>query len=326
MLKFLHKYGRLLGAIAPLAMLSPALAQNAGPATPLRIIVPYAAGGGTDAVARTLADSLRTVLHRDVIIDNKPGAGGLLGLRALQSAKPDGDTLLLRDSGFVVAPMVQKAANYNPLTDIVPVASLARIEMLMMVPKEVPANNVAEFIAWAKNQPGGVNVANPGINTGGHMAGELFGLRTGVKVISIAYKGAAETGIALKQGDAKMQINVISDFVHGQIEAGNVKVIGVAANQPSEFAPGVGLVKDTVPNFSFEGFYGLLAAPGVPKDRLAVIEAGVKTALNDPKVRERFAGVYTSPAFKPGSELAKDMVKQQAFYRGVVQELKLEAQ
>ena len=325
MLKLLRNCLCLFSALASVALLPPALAQT-GAAPPLRIIVPYAAGGGTDVVARTLADSLRGVLHRDVLIDNKPGAGGLVGLRALQSAPPNGDTLLLRDSGFVVAPMVQKPANYDPLTDIVPVASLARIEMLMMVPKDVPANNVAEFIAWAKSQPGGINVANPGVNTGSHMAGELFGRRTGVKVISVAYKGAAETGMALKQGDVKMQINVISDFVHGQIAAGNIKVIGVAVNQPSEFAPGVGLVKDSIPNFSFEGFYSLLAAPGVPREKLAVLEAGVKTALTDPKVRERFAAVYTRPAFKSGIETAKDIVKQQDFYRLVVQELKLEAQ
>jgi tripartite-type tricarboxylate transporter receptor subunit TctC len=322
----LSGFARLLGACVLVAAGHAAFAQLSPATPPLRIIVPYAAGGGTDVLARTLADSMRNTLKREVIVDNKPGAGGLLGLRALQAAPANGDTLMLRDSGFVVAPMVQKTARYDPLTDLVPVAGVGRIEMLMMVSKDVPAGNLPEFIAWAKAQPNGITVANPGVNTGGHMAAELFARRTGVRVVSVAYKGAAETGMAVSQGDAKMQVNIVTDFLLGQIKAGNVKVIAVAANQRSPFMPEVPLVKDTIPGYSFEGFYALMAIPGTPKDKIDQIARAVKIAVGEPAVRERLAGVYVAPAFRGAADLARDIAAQQAFYKGVVQELKLEPQ
>lgn len=319
----LPRLARLIGACLLAAASQIGFAQST---PPLRIIVPYAAGGGTDALARSLAESMRNTLKRDVVVDNKPGAGGLLGLRALQAAPPNGDTVMLRDSGFVVAPMVQKSANYDPLTDLMPVASVGRIEMLMMVSKDVPARNLHEFIAWAKTQPNGITVASPGVNTGGHMAAELFARRTGVRVIHVPYKGAAETAMAIAQGDAKMQVNVVTDFLLGQIKSGNVKVIAVAANQRSPFMPEVPLVKETIPGYSFEGFYSLVAAPSTPKDRIDLISRAVETALSEPSIRERLSGLYVAPMFRNAADLARDIAAQLAFYKGVVTELKLEAQ
>lgn len=320
------RLARMIGVCVLAAAGLSAFAQSAPAESPLRIIVPYAAGGGTDALARTLAESMRGTLKRDIVVDNKPGAGGLLGLRALQAAPPTGDTLMLRDSGFVVAPLVQKTANYDPITDLMPVASVGRIEMLMMVSKDVPAKNLQEFITWAKAQPNGIAVANPGVNTGGHMAAELFSRRTGVRVVNVPYKGAAETGMAVAQGDAKMQVNVVTDFLLGQIRAGNVKVIAVAANQRSPFMPEVSLVKDTIPGYSFEGFYSLVAMPGTPKDKIDQVAKAVETALGETVVRERLAGLYVAPAFRNAADLARDIAAQQAFYKGVVTELKLEPQ
>ncbi|HVZ45201.1 MAG TPA: tripartite tricarboxylate transporter substrate binding protein [Ramlibacter sp.] len=296
-------------------------------ARPLKIIVPYPAGGQTDAMARILADSMRKTLHRPVVVDNKPGAGGLIGLHALQAAPADGDTVLMRDLALVIAPMLQKTATYNPNTDIVPVATVGRSDLFLMVPKDVPAKTVPELIAYAKTLPGGISAGNNGINTGAHIAAALFGKRTGVNVVHVPYKGSADATMALITGDSKFQFNTTTDALASHIKDGSVRIIATAAPVVSTFAPGAPPVSQFIPGaWPFEGYFSVFAVPGVAPEKLGAITKALELAVAEPGTRERFAALNVQTLYKPPAEVAKDIVRYQSMYRDLIKELGLEPQ
>ncbi len=302
-----------------------AIAQSSG-GTPLRVIVPYAAGGQTDVMARVIGEFMQKTLQRPVIVENRPGAGGLIGLKTLQTSPADGNTLLFRDSGFVAAPLLLKAADYDPLKDLQPVASVGRSDMFFMVSKDVPAKTIPEFIAWAKTQPNGVTAANNGQNTGAHLAAALFGKRTAINVIHVPYKGVVETVTALITGDAKMQINVMTDALAGQISKGNVRLLAAASTAPSAFAPGLPRVSETVANFGFDGFFAFLALPAVPTERVDAIAKAVELALTDATTLDKLQKLSVYPVYRGPRELGSDIARQYRFYKGIVDELGVEAQ
>lgn len=185
----------------------------------MRIVVPYAAGGQSDLLARALAQSLSKTLDRNVIVENKVGAAALIGTRAVQTAAPDGNTILFHNSGFVALPLLTKTATYDPDKDFVPVSMVGYSPNFLMINGNVPAKTLPEFIAWAKSQPDGIAAANSGIGSAGHLAAQLFGKRAGVKIVHVPYKGTAETQTALIAGDVQMQLTSSTEVITQQAKA-----------------------------------------------------------------------------------------------------------
>src|ERR1700759_844547 len=211
----------------------------------VRIVVPYAPGGQTDSMARLLAEPMQKVLGRTVIIDNKPGASALIATKSVQSAPPDSDTLLFHNSGFVALPMLNKAATYNPITDFDAVAMVGNSPNILMVVDSVPARSVAEFIAYAKTVPQGIDCGNSGINSGGHISAMLLEKMAGIKLNHIPYKGSAEVTRALLSGEIKMQVSVTTDSLNPYIKNGKIRMLGVASKEPSALTPNVPPIAQT---------------------------------------------------------------------------------
>lgn len=316
---------KLLAALLlPLALLQPALAQDRG--TPLRIVVPYPAGGQADALARALANAMAAPLGRSVIVDNRPGAGGLIGTRAVQSAAADGNTILFHNSGIVSLPMLQKGANYSVLRDFAPVAYVGTGPNMLMVHQSVPAQTVPEFIAWAKAQGGGVEAANPGIGSGGYLMAKMFEKETGIKLVHVSYKGAAETAHALVGGEVKMQVTTTTDALNAQIKAGKVRILAVASEKPTPLAPGVPTLNQTLPGFSIDGWNGVFAPAGTPANRIAELSSAIKVAMADPEVRRKFMGVYIEPGYQPPEEFARSIERMTTFWRKTIDDLGIQPQ
>ena len=165
-----------------------AVAAQGYPSKPVRLIVPYAAGGGSDFVARIIGVKLNEALGQAVVVDNRPGAGGLIGAEVAARAPADGYTLLLADASFTISPVVNKKASYSATKDFVPIALVADTPYVFMTPSTEPASTLQEFVALAKSQPGKISIGSAGNGSGSHLAGELFQLNAGLKLIHIPYK------------------------------------------------------------------------------------------------------------------------------------------
>lgn len=195
------------------------------PAAPIRIIVPAAAGGTVDSMARMLAEAMRPKLGV-VVVENKAGAAGLIGTKYVQNGPSDGRTLLFAQQGFISVPLVQPGG-YEPFQDFRPVGIYARSPNFLMVHHSVPATTLPEFIAYAKSLPGGIDAANAGINSAGHLHTAWMARHAGIKVNHIPYKGVAETAQALLSGQVQMQLTATTEALNAQAREGKVRIIAM---------------------------------------------------------------------------------------------------
>lgn len=305
--------GAAIGSLA-----APAFAQE----RLVRIVVPYAAGGQTDSMARLIAEPMQKKLGRTVIVENKPGAAALIATKYVQGLPPSGDALLFHNSGFAALPLLNKSANYDPVADFEAVAKVGESPNLLMITDVIPSRTLAEFIAYAKANPG-LECANSGINSGGHISAMLFEKLTGVRFTHVPYKGTAEVARALVGGEVKLQISTTSDPLNPYIKNGKIRVLGTSGKEPSSLVPGVQPIGATVPGYLVEGWFGLLTSPKTPlKARQEVAEA-VDEALRDPTIRERYASLYMEIKFLGPEKFAGEIKESVTFFRGVVEKLQL---
>ena len=220
---------KTLGAAALAAGAWPALAQD----RPIRIVLPYSAGGQTDTASRLIGNHMQKTLGRPVITDNRPGGGALIATRYVQAAPPDGDTLLFYNWGFVTLPMLQKAATYDPLKDFDAVCMVGNGPNFLMVTDAVPAKTIPEFLAYARSLPHPIECANSGINTGGHIAAALLEKLADIKILHVPYKGSADVTTALITNQVKMQVSVTTDPLNPYIKSGRVRILGIATRLKS---------------------------------------------------------------------------------------------
>jgi tripartite-type tricarboxylate transporter receptor subunit TctC len=289
----------------------------------VRIVVPYAPGGQTDSMARLLAEPMQKVLGRTVIIDNKPGASALIATRYVQSAPPDSDTLLFHNSGFVALPLLNKAATYNPTTDFDAVAMVGNSPNILMVVDSVPAHSVAEFIAYAKTVPQGIDCGNSGMNSGGHISAMLLEKMAGIKLNHIPYKGSAEVTRALLSGEVKMQVSVTTDSLNPYIRNGKIRMLGIASLEPSALTPNVPPIANTLPGYVIDGWFGMLTSAQTPLEKRQTMSAAIKTGLESPVLRERFLALYMDIIYQGPEEFGKSIKDSQKFFGKVVNELGL---
>ena len=292
----------------------------------LRIVVPFPAGGIIDAMARLLANAVAGTLNRSVIIDNRPGAAGLIGTRAVQLALPDGATLLFQYIGLVGLPFTQKGANYDPIKDFAPIAMVAEGPAFLVVHHDVPAKTVAEFIEYAKTIPGGIESATSGPGGGSHMWTMLFDKRAGINLIPVPYKGGAEQTRAVISGEAKVLISNMSEALSGQVKAGTVRLLAVASEQPSALAPGLPSIHQTLPGFVVEGWNGVFAPAGTPPAIVDTISAAIKKAVEQPAFAAKLSAMYVEAKYAGPVEFARIMGTTTEFWRKVVTDLEITPQ
>jgi tripartite-type tricarboxylate transporter receptor subunit TctC len=254
----------------------------------VRVIVPYPPGGNADITARVMGQWLSERLGQPFIIENRPGAGSSIGTEAVVKAPPDGHTLLLVTDGNAINATFYDTLNYNFLRDIAPIASVVRVPSVMEVNPSFPAKTVPEFIAYARANPGKINMASVGNGTGPHMAGELFKMMTGVDMVHVPYRGGAAAMTDLLGG----QVQVFFPGVPGSIEYikdGKLRALAVTTAARLPALPDLPTVADFVPGYEASAVFGIGAPKNTPVEIIEKLNKEINTALADPTIKARFA-------------------------------------
>jgi tripartite-type tricarboxylate transporter receptor subunit TctC len=258
------------------------------PTKPLRLIVGVAAGGANDTVARLVAQALAERLGQPVVVENRPGAGGNIGLEAVVNAPPDGHTLLFATSTNALSASFYDNANVNFARDIAPVASLVRGPLIMEVNPSFPAKTIPEFIAYAKANPGKINMASAGIGNLTHVAGELFMMLTGTRFTHVPYRGGAPAVADLIGGQVQVYFDGISGSL-AYIRAGKLRALGVTSAQRADVLPDVPSIAEFVPGYEAAGWYGIGVPREVPAEIVDRLNKDINASLADPKLKARLA-------------------------------------
>jgi tripartite-type tricarboxylate transporter receptor subunit TctC len=286
---------RLLRAasVCMLALLSAiAGAQDAArdyPTKPIRFLVPYPPAGGTDIVARTLTEPLSQVLGQPIIIDNRGGAAGNLGTDLAAKAPADGYTVLFTLSSHTINPRLYDKLPFDVEKDFVPVSLAAMIPQILVVNPTVPVNNVKELIALARSQPGKLNYASVGTGSPGHIAGELFKLKTGVDMVHVPYKGGGPAVTDTLGGQVQLLFVSLPAALQ-YVKAGRLRALAVTSDQRSVAAPDIPTIAESgVPGYESAAWFGFMAPAGTPREVIARLHKEVVAILRTPDIRERLA-------------------------------------
>jgi tripartite-type tricarboxylate transporter receptor subunit TctC len=271
-----------------------ASAQSAFPAKPVNILVPYAAGGGVDILARTLGDVVSRQWGQTVVVENRPGAGGVVASQALVSAPPDGQTLIVVASGHATNPFLYAKIPYDTFKDFTPISLLASSPNILLVRAASPFKNLSEVIAQARAKPGSLSVGHAGNGTSTHLAGELLKSLAKVDIEAIPYKGGAPAINDLLGGQIQLSFNNGPESV-GQIEAGTVRALAVTSGARAPFLPDVPSVSEIVPGYDTEVWWGLLGPSGMPPELVDKLSHDFVAALNTDAVKQRLAKLGASP-------------------------------
>ena len=291
-----HKCGRLLVIVFLLALVGPGAFAESYPNRPIRLIVPFAAGGLNDVVARLVGPYLEKSLGQPVIIDNRPAASGIVGTEATAKAPPDGYTLLMVASSFTVVPATNPKVPYDAERDLAPIGLVAKNPLLFLVTPKVPAHSLVEFVALAKANPGKFNYASPGAATQTHVIVELFSQKAGIKLQHIPYRGGSPAMTAMVAGDT--QFTAISTLLSlPQIQAGALRAIATGGLEREPQLPDVPtVVEQGYPGFEVIQWIGLLTTAGTPGEIIARLNTELNRALRDPDLIARFAQQGIAPA------------------------------
>lgn len=275
------------GPILPL-LATPAASQNTG--RTIRIVVPFAAGGGNDVFARQIAQGLTELRGQSVVVDNKPGAGGNLGTELVVRSAPDGATLLLGHSGtLAINQSLYPKLGFNTQRDLMPLAMFASSPLVLVVNPALPAKTVSELIALARARSGQINYASSGSGTGAHLTGELFGLKSNTKIVHIPYKGTAPALTDVIGGQVQMMFSVVPAVLQ-HIASGRLRALAVTSEKRLPGLPQVPTVAESgLPGFESSLTYGLLAPAGTPEAMVNELSAQILKAAATPAFLERLA-------------------------------------
>jgi tripartite-type tricarboxylate transporter receptor subunit TctC len=281
--RFLH-----LATGAAVLPLAPNVARaQAYPTRPVRIIVTFAAGAANDVNGRLIAQWLSERLRQPFIVENRPGGGGNIGAAEVIRSRPDGYTLLFLSISHSINENFYNNLPYSIVRDITPIASLFRASYVMVVNPSVPAKSVPEFIAYAKANPGKINMGSQGIGSIGHLAGELFKLLTGIEMVHVPYRSSALALAEVVSGQMHVQFATSTDSVP-QVRGGHVRALGVSSATRSSALPDVPTIAESVPNFEFESWAGFAGSKNIPREIVDVLNKEINAGLAQPQVKTRF--------------------------------------
>jgi tripartite-type tricarboxylate transporter receptor subunit TctC len=271
-----------------------ASAQSPFPSEPVHIFVPYSAGGGVDILARTLADAVSRQWGQSVVVENRPGAGGVVASQALVTSAPDGYTLIVVASGHATNPFLYPKLPYDTFKDFTPISLLASSPNFLLVRADSPFKTLADVIALARSKPGSLSFGHAGNGTSTHLAGELLKNLARIDINAISYKGGAPAVNDLLGGQIPMSFNNGPESV-AQLEAGTLRALAVTTMSRAPFLPDVPSMSETVPGYDTEVWWGLLGPAGMPPDLVAKLSHDFVAALNTDTVKERLSKLGASP-------------------------------
>jgi tripartite-type tricarboxylate transporter receptor subunit TctC len=264
------------------------------PSKPVHILVPYPAGGGVDVLTRTLADVVSKQWGQSIVVENRPGAGGVIASQAVATSPPDGYNLIMVASGHATNPFLYPKLPYDTFTDFSPISLLASSPNILLVRADSPFKSVGDVIAAAKARPGSLSYGHAGNGTSTHLAGELLKNLTGIDLNAIPYKGGAPAINDLLGGQIPMSFNNGPESV-GQLQAGTVRALAVTTASRAPFLPDVPSMSEAVPGYDTEVWWGLLGPGGMPLELVAKLSHDFVTALNTEAVKERLAKLGALP-------------------------------
>ena len=309
---------RIWVAVLGCMLAGTALAQ-AFPNRPLRIVVPYPAGGATDQMARIIQQPLSEILGQTIIIENKAGAAGAIGTEAVARAAPDGYTLAFGNAGpNSMGPAIKKTP-YDPIKDLAPISFVANVPLFLAVHPTLPVNSVKELIDLVRANPGKYNYGSVGIASASHLIGEYFNFVTGQKMIHVPYKGGAPAMLGFIGGEVQVMFMTGLDGLQ-HARAGKLKVLAIATEKPTELAPGVATVAETVPNFNGSVWFGLLAPAGTAPEVIAKLQDAVAKAVTRPNVKKAFGDLSADAVANTPEQFARIIAAELAQWARVVRE------
>jgi len=313
--------------VAALAALVPAVssAADAWPTKPVKIIVPFNAGGATDVVARLLAQKLSEAWGQGVVVENRAGAGGNIGADVVAKSPPDGYTLLMTSGSIVTAnPFMYKSMTFDPAKDLVAITNVASGPQVIAVSNSMPAKTLAEFIAYAKAHPGKVNFGSAGVGTQTHLAGENFAAAAKIDITHVPYKGESAALTDLMGGQIQMVPSNLGAAINF-VKQGNVRALAVTSRQRSPELPDVPSASETIPGFENTGWFGLMAPAGTPKAVVDRIYEDSAKILRTEEFRAALAKQGMEPVANTPADFTAAIAAETKMWEKVIHERGLKA-
>ena len=312
----------VLGAGAACA----AQAQQQYPTKPIRIVAPFPPGGTADFLARVLADRLTQTWGQQVVVDNRSGAGGVIGTDIVAKATRDGYTLLMSAIGHAANPTLYKKLPYDTLRDFAPVALIADVPLIIVVNPKLNVNSVKELIALARGKPGQLNFAAGGVGASSHWAGELFRSAAKIEWNTVQYKGGGPALLAVLSGEAQLMFSPMPSSI-AMVKAGRLKAIAITSPKRASQMPDVPTIAEAgLPTYEFQGWYGLLAPAGVPQPILAKLSRDVNAALEEPSTRNAMTARGAEPLGGSMEHFSQFLRREVKKYAEVAKEAGIRAQ
>jgi tripartite-type tricarboxylate transporter receptor subunit TctC len=323
MIKFIRAIA--LSALPVLTGTAPALAADAYPSGPVRLVVPFSAGGGTDNVARAVALGLSKRLGQQLVVDNRPGAGGSIGTMAVTQATADGLTLLLGSNGtMVLNPLLYDNLKYKVETDLVPVGGIASVPYLIATNPQFDARDVKSLLEQAKSKPGTVTFASPGRGTTNHLAGVLLETYGKVSMTHVPYRGASPAMNDVVGGLVNFMSGDIGTLLP-MVKGGKLRPIAVTGKQRVAVLPDVPTVAETLPGFEATGWFGIFAPKGTPKAVVDRLHAELGRVLADPEIVQRLESIGGAPMLMDSDALKKLIASESGKWKKVITDNKITA-
>lgn len=289
------------------------------PSRPIKLVVPYAAGGGSDVIARIFADRLSSRLKQSVIVENRAGAGGNIGADAVAKADPDGHTILFTPQGpITIAQSLTPPPPYSAEKDLVPIAMLVWQPILLVVNKNVPADDLSGFIALAKKQPGKLNFGSAGLGTEMHLTGELLKMESGIDIVHVPYRGGGPAINGLLTGEIEMMV-VVTSSIAPHIQSGMVKALATTAPARLKAYPNVKTTKEFgLPVVDTTPWWGIFAPAGTPPEIVARLQSEALALNNDPEYTKKLSALSVEIANIPGAKFSEMLREERARWAKVI--------
>ncbi len=316
----MQRWIRLIAfAATALAAVPPAAAADEWPTKPIRMVVPYAAGGNTDVLARLIAQRLSSALGQSVIVDNRPGGNTLPATELVAKAPPDGYTILLTTLTFVVVPSLYPSLPFDPIKSFTPITLAVTLPNVLVINTELPVQSMKDFIAHAKANPGKMSYASTGSGTSPHLSMELLKSMAGIDLVHIPYKGGAPALTDLIGNRTQAQF-IGLPVAMPQIASGKLRAIGVTGKQRASAAPSIPAIAETVPGYELDPWFGVLGPAGMPKAITERLQQEISRILRAPDVREQLASLGAEPVASTPEAFATHLQTEIERYRKLVKD------